>query len=446
MAETADWKQKYRDSVQEMQAEEARWRQTEQVLRRLVGRLCAAGMGHAPQLDDELAALAAANRRNAAAEELAGMADSLTSAVVAVDATMPVRAIGKRAPTAPSALIREGVGMLLNQLPASEDRVATQELTAELAAADSDEKLASVLRSVADLIEKECERLARERLQAGAVLSNVTRRLEDVARYLKSSDDATQGRYADAQSHNESVMWQVRELTGEVNSATELKALQHLVGERLERVTREVCDFRAREENRLIEYNGNAAQMRERIAELERQARDLNVKLDDEKQVARLDPLTNVANRKSYDERFQRELDLCRRGERAAALLLFDLDDFKSINDSYGHRAGDKVLQSVVKCFTQVAHGDDFVARLGGEEFVLLIGGVDPPEASQVGDRVRAAVESLRFHFRGTPVRITVSCGITQLRSDDSPEAAYDRADAALYRAKGAGKNACVAA
>ena len=93
MSETADWKQKYRDSLIEMEAEEVRWKQVEQVLRRLVGRLCAAGMGVNLKLDNELIALAAANRRNADAEELARLADSLTTTVVAVDATAPVPTI-----------------------------------------------------------------------------------------------------------------------------------------------------------------------------------------------------------------------------------------------------------------------------------------------------------------------------------------------------------------
>src|SRR5580700_7270596 len=95
MPETADWKQKYRDSLREMEAEEKRWRQVEQILRRLIGRLCAAGMGVDPQLDDELRALAAANRRSADAAELERLAQSLTIAVVAVDATAPVLQLAK---------------------------------------------------------------------------------------------------------------------------------------------------------------------------------------------------------------------------------------------------------------------------------------------------------------------------------------------------------------
>ena len=98
MPETSDWKQKYRDSLLEMEGEEKRWRRTEQALRRLVGRLCAAGMGVHPQLDDELKALAAANRRNADAMELENLAASLTTAVVAVDAVAPVPTIITKAP------------------------------------------------------------------------------------------------------------------------------------------------------------------------------------------------------------------------------------------------------------------------------------------------------------------------------------------------------------
>jgi len=94
VSESPDWKQKYRDSLLEMEAEEKRWRGIEQLLRRLVGRLCAAGMGVNPQLDDELTALAAANRRNADAVELERLAASLTTVVVAVDATSPVLHLG----------------------------------------------------------------------------------------------------------------------------------------------------------------------------------------------------------------------------------------------------------------------------------------------------------------------------------------------------------------
>jgi diguanylate cyclase len=453
--EIIDWKQKYRDCLAELQAEEDRWRQAEQVLRRLIGRLCAAGMGVDPQLDNELSALAAANRRNADAEELARMADSLTTAVVAVDAIAPIpsstpvrEAAPPAAPAPTGAALQSAIAALMEQLPFDPSQSAAKlQLLAELTAAHSDATFAAVVGRAADLICAYGDSVASERLHAASILGEVTRRLEEMAGYLTETSNASLQRYDDALSHNESMMWQVRELTGEVSSATELGLLQSLVKTRLERVTREVCDFRAREESRMLEYSGRADQMVARITQLEDEAQELHAKLDNEKHRARLDPLTGVANRKSFDERFAVEIARRQRGTTPSVMLLWDIDDFKLINDTYGHRAGDRVLQNVAGCFKAATRrACDLAARIGGEEFALLLDGIALPEALQIADSVRVAVESLRFHFRGAPVRVTVSCGITELQSPDAADAAFDRADSALYQAKRAGKNLCIAA
>lgn len=444
MSETVDWKQKYRDSLIEMEAEEVRWKQVEQVLRRLVGRLCAAGMGVNLQLDDQLIALAAANRRNADADELAHLADSLTKTVVAVDATSPVPTI-----TFPATDIqtRLAIKSLLQHLAARDPKdPVVPALIGELASAKNDSALASVVTRAADLIHEFGEQLQRERLQTAEILAGVTKRLDEMAGYLSESNHANRSHFEDTQTYNDTVMSQMRELTDEVAGASELGVLQSLVNARLERVAQHVSNFRAREEFRLLEVNGRAERMRTRIAELEREANDLHSRLDSEKQGARVDPLTGIANRKSFEERFAHEIAQKPRAELAVVMLLWDLDNFKVINDSYGHRAGDRVLQSVAACFMAALRDNDFVARIGGEEFVMLLGGTKIAQAMLIGNQVRSAVEALRFHFRGTPVRVTVSCGLTELKENDVAEAAFDRADGALYRAKHGGKNLCVAA
>jgi diguanylate cyclase len=444
VSEAADWKQKYRDSLIEMEAEEVRWRHVEQVLRRLVGRLCAAGMGVNPQLDDELIALAAANRRNADAEELARRAESLTTTVVAVDAASPVPTI-----TFPATDIqtRLAIKSLLERLAADDpkDPLAAA-LIAELGTAKNDTAVASVIGRAADLVHERSERLQHERLQITEILGEVTKRLDEMAGYLSDSNHANRSRFEDTQTYNDTVVSQMRELTDEVAGATELGVLQGLVNVRLERVAQHVSNFRAREEFRLLEINGRAERMRSRIAELERETTDLHSRLDNEKLGARVDPLTGIANRKSFEERFAHEISQQPRADLAVVMLLWDLDNFKIINDSYGHRAGDRVLQSVAACFMAAVRGNDFVARIGGEEFVMLLSGTKIAQAMLIANQVRSAVEALRFHFRGTPVRVTVSCGLTELQESDVAEVAFDRADSALYRAKHNGKNVCVAA
>jgi diguanylate cyclase len=481
VSETPDWKQKYRDSVLEMEAEEKRCRQVEQLLRRLIGRLCAAGMGVDPQLDDQLTSIAAANRRNSDAQELDRLARTLTAAVVAADATSPVRQLASTmpppaaiphsaAPMPPPAAIphsaapvppprpsaennnhwdssRAAVAALLERLLDCEaDHTKVRQLMTGLASAESDAALASIIARIADLIHERGESMARERLQAAAVLSQVTTRLEEMAHYLTESKSASRSHFDDTESLNDTVMSHMRELTDEVAGATELALLQSAVNARLESVAKQVRDFRVREETRVTEYDARAEHMRGRVEELEREAQDLHSKLDREKHGARLDPLTGIANRRSFDERFTEEILRCARAQSPLVMLLLDIDSFKIVNDSYGHRAGDRVLQSVAACFTGALRPGDFVARIGGEEFAVLLSGLRLEQALHIANQLRTAVEALRFHFRGIPVRVTVSCGITELHPDDASEAAFDRADSALYRAKNGGKNLCVAA
>lgn len=443
MSDVGEWKQKYRDSLIEMEAEEVRWRHVEQVLRRLVGRLCAAGMGVNPRLDDELMALAAANRRSADADELARLAESLTTTVVAVDAVSPVPTITFAADTH----TRLAIKSLLDQLPMGDDGTSiAPALIAELATAKNDAVVASILTRAADLIHGHSERLARERVQSAAILGEVTQRLGEMAGYLSDANHANRSRFEDTQSYNDTVMLQVRALSDEVGSASELGVLQALVNARLERVAEHVSNFRAREAVRLLEVNGSAERMRSRIAELEREAAELHSKLDSEKQSARVDALTGIANRKSFEERIAQDIARKPCAEPRVVMLLWDLDNFKVINDSYGHRAGDLVLRSVAACFLAAVRGNDFVARIGGEEFVMLLGGTKIAQALLIANQVRTAVEALRFHFRGTPVRVTVSCGLAELKERDGAATVFDRADSALYRAKQGGKNLCVAA
>ncbi len=326
------------------------------------------------------------------------------------------------------------------------EHAAAQELIARLAKANSDAELAAILEKTAEMIRTHGDALARDRLQAAAVLADVTTRLEEMAGYLSASSDEALSRFTDTAAVNDNVMSQVRELTAEVNSATELRALQTSVTARLEMVTKQVLDFRSREEKRLLEETGRAERMRTRIDDLERETQDLRSKLDREKYGARHDPLTLVGNRKSFDERFAQAMAVRSQNAVPVAVLLWDLDDYKMINDTYGHRAGDRVLKSVATCFVSGLRAEDFVARIGGEEFVMLLTGLPFAKVQQIADELRRSIEALRFHFRGTPVRVTASCGLTDLRPGDSGNAAFDRADAALYQAKNGGKNLCVRA
>ncbi len=162
-----------------------------------------------------------------------------------------------------------------------------------------------------------------------------------------------------------------------------------------------------------------------------------------------IDPLTRAFNRRMGDQYLTDAFNKFRRGSETSALLLFDVDDFKRVNDRYGHKAGDVVLQTISSCVMQCIRASDHLIRWGGEEFLAVCYGVHVRDLKPFAEKLRAAIELLDIDVGavsadGPRVGVTVSFGAAWfLQEDEGPEEALIRADRALYRAKAAGKN-CV--
>jgi diguanylate cyclase len=429
-----------------MEAEEKRWRQIEKILRLMINRLCAAGMGVNETLDTELAVIAAANRRQAEVEELENLVNSLTTAVTAVDLVAPVlpRGGGDGRWDATCA----AAALLLDRLALSDSDVEPKAgtLRLELTKARSDAELATVLEQTADIVRFRGESAEAERQEAAAVLANVNLRLAELSRYFSASVDLSRTGQDDSAQFDARMVRQMSELSLESSKATNLAALQALVTAGLESVQQSVQEFRAAEQRRTAEQIAQAEQMGRRVAELEAETRLLNASLAAERNRARIDPLTGINNRKAFDERIEQEIARRASTLGPVTLLVWDVDDFKAINDTFGHRAGDRVLQTVARCLAQGIRSTDFAARIGGEEFAMIMVGLSLEASQTIADELRETVQMLRLHFRGTPVKVTLSCGMALLQDHDTPGRAFERADAALYKAKNAGKNRCIAA
>jgi diguanylate cyclase (GGDEF)-like protein len=155
----------------------------------------------------------------------------------------------------------------------------------------------------------------------------------------------------------------------------------------------------------------------------------------------RTDALTELLNRRAFYEDAGRECERCNRYNRPLALLMFDLDHFKSVNDVFGHLVGDRALAHFAAVLARTARTSDTVARYGGEEFALLAPETDLESASQLAGRVRKALAESRLEVDGQAVPITVSIGIAQMLPDEPVERLLSRTDAALYEAKSAGRD-----
>jgi diguanylate cyclase (GGDEF)-like protein len=156
------------------------------------------------------------------------------------------------------------------------------------------------------------------------------------------------------------------------------------------------------------------------------------------------DPLTGTFNRRFLVQRLEAELSYARRHGAALAVLMIDLDRFKSINDAAGHPAGDAVLRAVADELTRAVRTEDVLARYGGEEFAVVARVVSADEARRFAERLRTRVENLRIPVDGTILRVTISVGVSEL-GDVGPKATLDdlvqHADRRLYKAKLLGRN-----
>lgn len=186
-----------------------------------------------------------------------------------------------------------------------------------------------------------------------------------------------------------------------------------------------------------------------RIESLSQQVTNLRVELEKSRNDAIRDGLTGTYNRKAFDERISQLMDLNLSKSAPFSLLLLDIDDFKQINDSYGHPIGDRVLLATAQKCNQNIRKEDFLARYGGEEFAILLPGANLENATNKARQICQSLAKTQYKLdnkkKGKMVSVTVSIGISAYRTGDTVAGLVDRADKALYSAKQAGKNQAVA-
>jgi len=157
---------------------------------------------------------------------------------------------------------------------------------------------------------------------------------------------------------------------------------------------------------------------------------------------ALVDAMTGLPNRRAFDDALLRAVEGAARSGGAVGLLLVDVDHFKRINDTHGHAAGDEVLRQVATLIREEPRRVDLCARLGGEEFAIILAGASPEAAREFAERLRRKIAAAAIVFEGKAIAVTVSIGVAAMMpSDESADVALLRADAALYKAKDGGRN-----
>lgn len=162
-------------------------------------------------------------------------------------------------------------------------------------------------------------------------------------------------------------------------------------------------------------------------------------------QLMTVDGLTQVYNKRHFDEVLEREVSRAERYDRCFSLVLFDIDHFKNVNDTHGHLAGDAVLRQLGQIVRHRVRRDDTVARVGGEEFAIILPEIDCTVARDVAEKLRKVVEASSFRFEAVDLNVTVSLGVGQWRNElRHSKALIKSVDDCLYQAKSQGRNRVV--
>lgn len=279
-----------------------------------------------------------------------------------------------------------------------------------------------------------------------AYLKQLNERLEAFQGHLQVASDGHADSHSAARELDTQIREQVDGLQSSVQEAADLDSLKHVLESHLEGLLGTMDEHQQQRDQREQEVTARLKGLAERVANMEQEAQGYREHLEVQRQKALIDPLTGLPNRAAWSERLDQEVNAWHQHGNSLSLAMLDLDHFKRINDGYGHLAGDKVLKIIANVLRKRLRPNDFIARFGGEEFVLLMPDSSLSDALGVGEVLRAAIEACPFHFKGEPVTITVSMGVAQFQPGERSDLALKRADEALYRAKAAGRNQVQAA
>lgn len=277
-------------------------------------------------------------------------------------------------------------------------------------------------------------------------LSELSSRLHEIDGYVQSASAMREASLQSGRELGKTMNEQVDGISSSMNAATDLAQLKDSVANKLDVIHKHVSRHLESEENRHREAQEREAELKDKLANLENETDLLKQQMLEASAKAVKDAVTGLPNRQAYDDRVEQEFNRWKRFGEPLALLVWDIDDFKKINDRYGHRSGDKALKVMGGKLKATIRETDFIGRYGGEEFVVLLVGTDLEGAKEAAEKMRLRIEKIALKANDEQIRMTISGGLSMFQHGDMPADVFERADQALYKAKRSGKNQWIVA
>lgn len=348
----------------------------------------------------------------------------------------------------PVQALAEGVALFFRQLqlpPDLEEHVAGLEQYCAENCGDID----SIVRCLNVLAEVAAElggRLGFLRDASERFLVRLDERLQDI--------DLGQKKYVALHDASQEVNQQlglavnseIREIRTLMQSSDDLNELRGLIGARLDILEQHLRNFSEQEQQHIQTVQEVSDGLDETITALAKRGGELREHLAERQQRALQDVLTGISSRHACEQQLAAEIARCQRYTTPFCMLVLDIDNLATINDTYGHAAGDRVIRSIAQMLVARVRETDHVARYAGAKFILLMPETTLDAATQVTEQLRISIQDTPFQFHDACVRVTVSAGVTQYQFEETTDSLFSRADAALHEAKKCGRNRIKAA
>ncbi len=309
---------------------------------------------------------------------------------------------------------------------------------------NSDDKTwKDIIHKLVRLVNQSISSVEQEKQDLETYVIKISAQLADIESFMhvvrRDNDEAKSRSLA----LTDSVEIGVSSIEKTITKSTDLTTLKQDVSSNLTEIRKHVEDYKHAEEVKKDISSQSYAKIIEELSRSQKESEKLQAQLHESKIQLLRDPLTDIANRLAYDERIIVEFNRWKRTNVPLCLALWGLDHFKQINDKYGHGVGDRVLKLFADIIQSRIRKVDLFARIGGEEFVLLMPDTSIENAMNLNNKLRVMLEECNFHYEGQHCKITSSVGVAEFRRGDKAEIVLEKADKALYHSKNTGRNRC---
>ena len=335
--------------------------------------------------------------------------------------------------------VKDSLQLLIDQLSRMDGYTEiANSLNYEITNIEKIEQLSNILEKITSAF---IEISDQEHIQFEKFLKTRNNRIVRVNDFINQTLQFSQESNKDSKQLNLDLNSNLSDMKTSINNSANLDDAKNAVFSHMDSLISQINQYCIKQESSSEVLVAQMDKLSEQLRATEDEATRLKDDLAEQRVRAQTDPLTNLPNRYSYNERLTQEYNRWRRYRHALTLVIGDIDLFKSVNDEHGHAFGDHVLKTIASFLSESIRESDFIARFGGEEFVLLLPETGIIDATRAMNKIRSGVSKLAVKNNGTMVPITISFGISEFEKDDTAKAVFERADSALYRAKEKGRN-----